>query len=195
MKSWPSSTRRGAAVRKRSLQTSWATCLFVLVNLARFVKVDPEQALRGTNAKFRQRFGFIERKLAERGRKPQDSNIEELEALWQKPSGDRDPPVVPVRGFAEAVRLQQTVWGFDDIEMLPLRSFVVYGKIGGQLFGAYDGGALVAFLIAVPGIKPGPRPYLHSHMLGGTAGLAECRDRTAAGSCGSARKRSNAESS
>jgi uncharacterized protein YabN with tetrapyrrole methylase and pyrophosphatase domain len=58
--------------------------LFVLVNLARFVKVDPEQALRGTNAKFRQRFGYIERKLAERGRKPQDSNIEELEALWQE---------------------------------------------------------------------------------------------------------------
>ena len=58
--------------------------LFVLVNLARFVKVDPEQALRGTNAKFRQRFGYIERKLAERGSKPEDSTIEELEALWQE---------------------------------------------------------------------------------------------------------------
>jgi predicted GNAT superfamily acetyltransferase len=68
--------------------------------------------------------------------------------------------------FAQAVRLQQTIWGFDDIEMLPLRSFVVYGKIGGQLFGAYEGGEMVAFLIAVPGIKLGPRPYLHSHMLG-----------------------------
>ena len=68
--------------------------------------------------------------------------------------------------FAEAVRLQQTIWGFADMEMLPLRSFVVYGKIGGQLFGAYDGGQMAGFLIAVPGIKPGPRPYLHSHMLG-----------------------------
>jgi predicted GNAT superfamily acetyltransferase len=68
--------------------------------------------------------------------------------------------------FQEAVRLQQTIWGFADMEMLPLRSFVVYGKIGGQLFGAYDGDEMVAFLIAVPGIKPGPRPYLHSHMLG-----------------------------
>ena len=58
--------------------------LFVLVNLARFVKVDPEQALRRTNAKFRQRFGYIERKLAERGKKPADSNIEEMEALWQE---------------------------------------------------------------------------------------------------------------
>jgi predicted GNAT superfamily acetyltransferase len=68
--------------------------------------------------------------------------------------------------FQEAVRLQQTIWGFADAEMLPLRSFVVYGKIGGQLFGAYDGDEMVAFCIAVPGIKPGPRPYLHSHMLG-----------------------------
>ena len=68
--------------------------------------------------------------------------------------------------FAEAVRVQQTIWGFADMDMLPLRSFVVYGEIGGQLFGAYDGDEMAGFLIAVPGIKPGPRPYLHSHMLG-----------------------------
>ena len=58
--------------------------LFVLVNLARFVKVDPEQALRATNAKFRQRFGYIERKLAERGTRPADATIDEMEALWQE---------------------------------------------------------------------------------------------------------------
>jgi nucleoside triphosphate diphosphatase len=58
--------------------------LFVLVNLARFVKVDPEQALRRTNTKFRERFGYIERKLAERGRKLEDSNIAEMEELWQE---------------------------------------------------------------------------------------------------------------
>jgi uncharacterized protein YabN with tetrapyrrole methylase and pyrophosphatase domain len=58
--------------------------LFVLVNLARFVKVDPEQALRRTNAKFRERFGYIERKLAERGKKLEDSNIAEMEELWQE---------------------------------------------------------------------------------------------------------------
>jgi tetrapyrrole methylase family protein/MazG family protein len=58
--------------------------LFVLVNLARFVKVDPEQALRRTNAKFRQRFGHIEAKLAERGKKLEEATIEEMEALWQE---------------------------------------------------------------------------------------------------------------
>ena len=75
-------------------------------------------------------------------------------------------PLRQFEEFAEAVRLQQIIWGFGDFEMLPLRCFIVYGKIGGQVFGAYHGGEMVAFLIAVPGIKPGPRPYLHSHMLG-----------------------------
>jgi MazG family protein len=66
------------------LEDEMGDLLFVLVNLARFVKVDPEQALRATNAKFRQRFGYIERKLAERGKKPADATIEEMEALWQE---------------------------------------------------------------------------------------------------------------
>ncbi len=58
--------------------------LFVIVNLARFVKVDPEQALRRTNAKFRARFGYIERRLAGQGRKVTGTPLEELEELWQE---------------------------------------------------------------------------------------------------------------
>lgn len=58
--------------------------LFVIVNLARFVKVDPEQALRRTNSKFRTRFAHIERRLEEQGRKVSGTPIEELEALWQE---------------------------------------------------------------------------------------------------------------
>jgi MazG family protein len=58
--------------------------LFVLVNLARFVKVDPEQALRRTSAKFRQRFGHVERRLAAQGKQVTGTPIEELEALWQE---------------------------------------------------------------------------------------------------------------
>ena len=57
--------------------------LFVLVNLARFVKVDPEQALRRTNAKFRKRFGYIEQKLAEQGKSPAESTLAEMDALWE----------------------------------------------------------------------------------------------------------------
>jgi predicted GNAT superfamily acetyltransferase len=68
----------------------------------------------------------------------------------------------------EAVRLQKAIWGFDDIDLLPVRLFVVAGKIGGQVLGAFDGRKMVGFLIAIPGVKPGGKPYLHSHMLGVT---------------------------
>jgi MazG family protein len=61
--------------------------LFVLVNLARFVKVDPEQALRRTNTKFRERFGHVERRLAAQGKVVNGTPIEELEALWQEAKG------------------------------------------------------------------------------------------------------------
>jgi tetrapyrrole methylase family protein/MazG family protein len=73
------------------LEDELGDLIFVLVNLARFVKVDPEQALRRTNAKFRRRFGYVEQKLAERGATPAQSNIEEMEALWQQAkAGERD---------------------------------------------------------------------------------------------------------
>ena len=66
------------------LEDELGDMLFVLVNLARFVKVDPEQALRRTNAKFRRRFGYVEHKLAERGKTTRESSIDEMEALWQE---------------------------------------------------------------------------------------------------------------
>ena len=70
------------------------------------------------------------------------------------------------RQFQEAVELQKTVWGFNDVELLPVRLFVVASKVGGHAFGAYDQGKMVAFCLAIPGLKPGGRGYLHSHMLG-----------------------------
>ncbi len=66
-----------------SVENELGDILFVVVNIARHLKVDPEQALRRTNSKFRQRFGHIERRLAERGKQPADSTLEEMEALWQ----------------------------------------------------------------------------------------------------------------
>lgn len=68
--------------------------------------------------------------------------------------------------FVEAVALQKTIWGFADIELLPVRLFVVASKIGGQILGAYDGERMVAFLLAIPGLKAGGKHYLHSHMMG-----------------------------
>ena len=66
------------------LEDELGDMLFVLVTLARVVKVDPEQALRKTNAKFRTRFAHIERRLAEQGRKLEDAGIAEMESLWQE---------------------------------------------------------------------------------------------------------------
>lgn len=69
--------------------------------------------------------------------------------------------------FRQAVALQKTIWAFeDDAELLPARFFVVAIKVGGQAFGAYADGRMVAFLLAIPGRKADGRAYLHSHMLG-----------------------------
>jgi nucleoside triphosphate diphosphatase len=56
--------------------------LFVVSNLARHLKVDPESALRAANAKFERRFRFIEQALREAGRNMEDCALEELDALW-----------------------------------------------------------------------------------------------------------------
>ena len=68
--------------------------------------------------------------------------------------------------FRDAVALQRTVWGFDEIELVPVRLFVVATKVGGQAFGAYAEGRMIAFCLALPGLKPGPKSFLHSQMLG-----------------------------
>jgi MazG family protein len=56
--------------------------LFACTNLARHFKVDPERALRGTNRKFERRFRYIEDQLANRGLKPEELDLDELEQLW-----------------------------------------------------------------------------------------------------------------
>jgi MazG family protein len=56
---------------------------FVLVNIARFLSLDPESALKKTNRKFRRRFQRVEEQLRQKGRTPQEASLEALEALWQ----------------------------------------------------------------------------------------------------------------
>ncbi|MFA4893054.1 nucleoside triphosphate pyrophosphohydrolase [Brevundimonas sp.] len=56
--------------------------LFVVANLARKLGVEPEDALRGANAKFVRRFGFIEAELAKDGRSPEQSDLAEMDELW-----------------------------------------------------------------------------------------------------------------
>lgn len=65
------------------LQDEIGDLLFVIVNLARFLKVDPEQALRGTNAKFRRRFAHVEEGIEASGKTLREATMEEMESLWQ----------------------------------------------------------------------------------------------------------------
>ncbi len=62
------------------------------------------------------------------------------------------------------VQLQQSVWQFSDLDIVPRRMFVVARAVGGQIFGAWDGSKLAGYTLAVPGMRDG-RAYLHSHML------------------------------
>ena len=75
-------------------------------------------------------------------------------------------PLSALAEFSEALNLQQSIWGLADLDLLPLRFFVVASNIGGQVFGAFDGDRMIGFCLAIPGIDKQGRPYLHSHMLG-----------------------------
>lgn len=62
------------------------------------------------------------------------------------------------------VALQKEIWNFVDADLVPLRMFVVAGKVGGQVMGAFEGKEMVGFALSVPGTRSG-HVYLHSHML------------------------------
>ena len=170
MKSGRSSPKRANADRRIRSKMSWAICCSCWSIWPASSKWIPEQALRRTNAKFRAAVrpcGAAPRGAGQSGQRHAD--IEELEALWQeaKQTKSRIRELNSERQqFREAVALQKTIWGFERCELLPLRLFVVATKIGGQVFGAYDDGRMVAFCLAIPGLKPDGKIYLHSHMLG-----------------------------
>ena len=67
----------------RHIEHELGDLLFNVVNLARYLKIDSEQALRKANGRFRQRFAYIERQLAESGSTLDDSTLSEMEELWQ----------------------------------------------------------------------------------------------------------------
>lgn len=66
------------------LEDELGDLFFVLVNVARYLSVDPESALRKTNRKFRRRFEYVEKQLNARGKKVDESSLDEMEELWQE---------------------------------------------------------------------------------------------------------------
>jgi nucleoside triphosphate diphosphatase len=69
---------------RTKLEEEVGDLFFVLVNLARYLGVDPESALRKTNRKFRRRFQSMEQRLHERGTNPDRASMDELESLWRE---------------------------------------------------------------------------------------------------------------
>lgn len=82
-------------------------------------------------------------------------------------------PCERLEEFQTCIGLQRAIWGEVDLEVEPLTMFVVASKVGGQVFGAFDGGRMVGYLLALPGVRNG-KAYLHSHM---TGVLEEYRDK------------------
>ncbi len=66
------------------IEEEFGDLLFVVANVARHLKIDPESALRGANQKFIRRFSAVERKLAEFGRSPAQSTLAEMDRLWDE---------------------------------------------------------------------------------------------------------------
>jgi len=69
------------------LEDEMGDLLFTAVNLARHLGVDPESALRRTNAKFEHRFRYVEDRLAEDGRTTGDASLEEMDGFWHDAKG------------------------------------------------------------------------------------------------------------
>jgi MazG family protein len=77
---------RGSSVPEElqtRLQDEVGDLLFTVVNLARYLEVDPESALRRTNRKFRRRFGHVEQRTREAGKRLEEVSLEEMEKHWQ----------------------------------------------------------------------------------------------------------------
>ena len=73
---------------RANIEEEYGDLIFVMANVARHLNIDPEHALRGTNAKFTRRFQRIEALLAQRGKTPGQSDLEEMDALWDQAKGE-----------------------------------------------------------------------------------------------------------
>jgi tetrapyrrole methylase family protein/MazG family protein len=72
---------------RRKVRDELGDLLFVMVNLARFLNIDPEKALRRTVDKFTSRFGYVEMSLRRQGKSLKQSNIFEMDRLWEEAKG------------------------------------------------------------------------------------------------------------
>ncbi|WP_339951800.1 nucleoside triphosphate pyrophosphohydrolase [uncultured Albimonas sp.] len=84
------------------VEAEFGDLAFVLANLARHLKVEPEHAIRRTNAKFERRFREVERRLAARGKRAEDSDLAEMDAIWDEIRAEEKAAATPPAGPSPA---------------------------------------------------------------------------------------------
>jgi MazG family protein len=77
--------------RRERLEDEIGDMLFVIVNIARYLKIDSESALKRANRKFKSRFQYMENELAKQGKTVEQVSLDEMEALWQKAKSESVP--------------------------------------------------------------------------------------------------------
>ncbi len=82
------SSKETAAELHSKVENEVGDLLFTAVNIARFLKIDPESALRKTNQKFRRRFQWIEAQLRKENKTPREATLEEMDSLWNRSKED-----------------------------------------------------------------------------------------------------------
>src|SRR5438093_2336950 len=81
----------GDETRRERLEDEIGDILFVIVNIARYLKIDSESALKRANRKFKVRFRYMENELARQGKNLEQTSLQEMEALWQKAKAETIP--------------------------------------------------------------------------------------------------------
>jgi predicted GNAT superfamily acetyltransferase len=79
-------------------------------------------------------------------------------------------PLTELAEFEKCVELQREIWGWSDLDIAPMKFFVVATHIGGLALGAFEGSQMVGFALAIPGVR-GDMPYWRSHMTGVAEGF------------------------
>jgi MazG family protein len=80
---------------RNAVEQELGDLLFSVVNVCRYLQVEPESALRGTNAKFERRFRYIEQQLRAQGRSPKDASLQEMDRLWDEAKRQFSPHSEP----------------------------------------------------------------------------------------------------
>ncbi len=81
---WKELRHAREGMNNKEIEEELGDLLFAIANIARYLKIDPEVALKRANRKFQQRFRFIEEELKKRNKTPEESDIHEMDALWEE---------------------------------------------------------------------------------------------------------------